>query len=77
VTDGQQFHQYQQSEKLHTRTQKTKTHGVGREDPNLGHAQKGGKVKPIPGISFLSDIWISNDNAKPLTCRKLLTNFIT
>ena len=53
------------------------THGVGREDPNLGHAQKGGKVKPIPGISFLSDIWISNDNAKPLTCRKLLTNFIT
>jgi hypothetical protein len=43
----------------------------------LGHTQKDSEVKPIHGIPLPYDNWISNDNAKPLTCRKSLTSLIT
>jgi hypothetical protein len=33
----------------------TMIHGAGRPGSNLGHAQKGDKIKPIHGISFPSD----------------------
>jgi hypothetical protein len=56
VTDGKKFHQYQQrGKKTSPEHTKSMIHGAGRPGSNLGHAQKGDKIKPIHGISFPSD----------------------
>ena len=49
-------------------------HGAGRPGSNLGHAQKGDKIKPIHGISFPSDNWRMANNSNNINkANKTLT----
>ena len=62
------FHQYQQNSNyllpvkpLNTKhTQKTMTQVIGNTSPDLGQAQKCGRVKPVNVNPHPLDKWISN-----------------